>query len=222
MQRTKLSRTRISGLAMALGAIPALPMAIPALSPLGIARANAPDAATLQTMAQAVARGENLTTPHHLQGLILAKRRDFTLIDLRAPDEFAAAHIQGATNIPLPKLLEPAEVVKLRRMPQVIVYSTTTDEAAQGVVLLRLSGVTATALDGGLLAWSHMVAAASTPQTAAIVRALNDCPQPAPAVIPALGSIVPASATSPAAAPTPATTPPAATPPAKPKAKTPI
>jgi rhodanese-related sulfurtransferase len=215
MSRIKPFRTRFSRLAIAFSTIPALPVAVPALAPFGIARANAPDPTTLQTMAQAIARGENLVTAKQLQILILAKRRDFTLIDLRTPSDFAAAHIQGAINIPLTKLLDPAEIVKLRRLPHVVIYSTTTDEAAEGVVLLRLSGVTASALDGGLLAWSHAIAAASTPQTAAIVRVLNDCPEPAPAIIPPLGSIIPASVIAPATAPKSVS-------PAKPKLKAPI
>jgi rhodanese-related sulfurtransferase len=215
MLRIKPSRRRLSQLALAFGTIPALPMAIPALAPFGIARANAPDAATLQTMAQAVARGENLVTAVHLRSLILAQRHDFTLIDLRSPSDFAKAHIQGATNIPLPKLVDASEIVKLRRSPLVIIYSTKTDEAAQGVVLLRLSGVTAVALQGGLVAWSNAIAADATPQTASIVRALNNCPEPAPAIIPALGSVIPASTTAPTPAQAPA-------PAAKPKGKTKI
>ncbi|HQT46728.1 MAG TPA: rhodanese-like domain-containing protein [Acidocella sp.] len=179
---------------------PSLPAAISALNPIGIAQAATPGDASLASLAQMIARGDDLVTPNYLKQRLLAARGDFTLVDIRDPADFAAGHISGAVNIPVAKLLDPAEIVVLRRKPQVIVYSGATDPAAQSAVLLRVAGVPAVALSGGLGAWANgLTQDTSQPQSAAIVRALNDCPELTPAVIPALNAAPPAA--TPAAAP---------------------
>ncbi|WP_297366540.1 rhodanese-like domain-containing protein [Acidocella sp.] len=193
-------KTRLSTL---LRLIPALPMAVAATQPLAAARAATPDQPSLDALAQMVARGDDMVSVDYLKARILAARGDFTLIDIRAPDEFAAGHIQGAVNLTVPELLSPDEVVKLRRLPQVILYGTDSSAAAQAAVLLRLSGVAAMALSGGVQAWASTLQAAPADQ-AAITRALNGCPE-----------TMPGAATSPAVPPLPAA--PAQTTPAKPK-----
>jgi rhodanese-related sulfurtransferase len=201
---------------MAAAMTPSLPAAISALNPIAVAQAATPGDASLASLAQMVARGDDLVTPDYLKQRILAAQGDFTLVDIRDPADFATGHISGAVNVPLAKLLDPSEIVVLRRMPQVIVYSGATDPAAQSAVLLRVAGVPAMALSGGLGAWANgLTQDAGQSQSAAVVRALNDCPDLTPAVIPALGAAPPASAL-PAAAPaaTPAAAP---TPTAKPK-----
>lgn len=195
MAKKKRVNPALPALAAAASAIPLLAPAVSAFSPIDIAFAATRDHAALQAIAQAVARGDDVMTPEHLRALILAKRRDFTLIDIRSPDAYAKGHIAGAESIPLPKLFAEDEIVRLRRLPQVIVYAETTDQEAQAAVLLRVAGVPALALAGGLEAWAHELSAeAKQKRTAATVRALNACPPLAPAVIPAL-------TTGPAAAP---------------------
>lgn len=187
-------------LAAAMSAVPLLAPAASAQSPSEIATATMPAGTALQTIAQSVARGEDMISPQRLQDLVLAKRHDYTLIDVRTPDAFAAAHIDGAVNTPLPKLLANDEVVRLRRMPQVIVYADNTGQAAQAAVMLRMSGVPALALAGGLEAWAkRLEKQAKEPQSAAIVRALNACPAPAQAAIPPLNTAPPSAGNAPAA-----------------------
>ncbi len=190
-------KTRLSTL---LRLIPALPVAVAAVQPLAAARAATPDQPSLDALAQMVARGDDMVSVDYLKARILAARGDFTLIDIRAPDEFAAGHIKGAVNLTVPQLLSPDEVVKLRRMPQVILYGTNSAAAAQAAVLLRLSGVAAMALSGGVRGWASALQAAPADQ-AALTRALTGCPETAP----------------PAAAPVPAPMPAPPPAPAKPK-----
>ncbi|WP_298282231.1 rhodanese-like domain-containing protein, partial [Acidocella sp.] len=159
-------KTRLSTL---LRLIPALPVAVAAVQPLAAARAATPDQPSLDALAQMVARGDDMVSVDYLKARILAARGDFTLIDIRAPDEFAAGHIKGAVNLTVPQLLSPDEVVKLRRMPQVILYGTNSAAAAQAAVLLRLSGVAAMALSGGVQAWASTLQAAP----ASLVRELK-------------------------------------------------
>lgn len=192
MTKPKPRAPTLTMLAVAVGMIAPLPAPVSALSPLAVARAASTDDASLEALAQTVSRHEDQVTPERLQNLILAKRRDYTLVDIRAPEAFAAGHIQGAENIPLPALMAAGKIVKLRRLPQVIVYADTTDQAAQAAVMLRMSGVPALQLAGGLEAWArHLDAQAEQPQSAAIVRALNACPEPAAAVIPPLNTSAP-------------------------------
>lgn len=172
--------------------LPLLLPAVSALVPMDVVWAAAPKGANLQALAQAVVRGDDTITPEHLRALLMAKRKDFTLIDIRSPAAFAAAHIDGATNIPLARLLEESAIVRLRRVPQVVVYGDRTEGEAQAATLLRVAGVPALALAGGLAGWAQKVQAWSgNSDTFQIVRALNDCPSAEPAAIPPLNSVVP-------------------------------
>ncbi len=207
MAKTR-SAKRPAGLAAIVRTIPLLAPAVSALAPAQVALAAMPRDASLQELAQAVARGDDAITPERLRDLIVAHRGDYTLIDIRSPQEFAQGHIQGAQNVPLPKLFDPSEIVRLRRVPQVIVYADTTDREAQATTLLRVAGVPALGLAGGLEAWAHKITAWSADRRSyEIVRALNTCPQAAPATMPALEAAVPAASQPAAAAPSSAATP---------------
>ncbi len=99
----------------------------------------------------------------------------------------------------------------LRRSPQVILYGGTSVEEAEAAVMPRGSGVMARALSGGLAAWGKSVEAmAAKPEQAAVVRALNLCPEVSVVPIQVPGTLRP-----PAAAPAPAATPPATKAPGK-------
>lgn len=75
------------------------------------------------------------------------------LLDVRPPDEFAAAHIPGARNIPcaelealLPSLPAGSDVVAYCRGPYCIY-------AYEAVAMLRRHGIAARRLEGGLPEW---------------------------------------------------------------------
>ncbi len=176
MARTPRHAPLLSLLTAAAAAVPPLPTALAVMAPVGAALAAAPVAST--TLAQAIARGDTQIAPAGVRALIMAQRRDFTLIDIRAPKDFAAGHIRDARNVPISQLAMPQEINRLRRSPQVILYGNATDKAAEAAVMLRASGVMARAMTGGLAAWGQALeAAAARPDQAAMVRALNLCPE---------------------------------------------
>ncbi len=178
MARTPKHAPLLSLLTAAAAAVPPLPTALVVMAPMGAALAAAPGATASTTLAQAIARGDTQIAPAGVRALIMAQRRDFTLIDIRAPKEFAAGHIRDARNVPISQLAMPQEINRLRRSPQVILYGNATDKAAEAAVMLRASGVMARAMTGGLAAWGQALeAAAARPDQAAMVRALNLCPE---------------------------------------------
>ncbi|MFT2093434.1 rhodanese-like domain-containing protein [Acidiphilium sp.] len=178
MARTPKHAPLLSLLTAAAAAVPPLPTALVVMAPMGAALAAAPGATASTTLAQAIARGDTQIAPAGVRALIMAQRRDFTLIDIRAPKEFAAGHIRDARNVPISQLALPQEINRLRRSPQVILYGNATDKAAEAAVMLRASGVMARAMTGGLAAWGQALeAAAARPDQAAMVRALNLCPE---------------------------------------------
>lgn len=86
---------------------------------------------------------------------LLQRTRDglVTVLDVRPPDEFAAAHVPGAVNIPLGELearlaeLDPArEVVAYCRGPWCVL-------SFEAVAALRARGFTARRLEDGLPEW---------------------------------------------------------------------
>ncbi len=213
MASPKNYRTSLSILAVIAAAVPSLPVAISALSPISVARAATTDASSLAALAQMVARGEDSVSPDYVRNRILAAQNDFILVDLRDPTAFAAGHIKSAINVPLATIFDADQVVKLRKVPQVIVYGADTSQAAEAAILLRVAGVPAMGMLGGLEGWTNGLAEQSAGQTASIVRALNNCPDVAPVAIPPLETAAPASNAG-----APASAMPSTAAPAKPKA----
>jgi rhodanese-related sulfurtransferase len=151
----------------------------------------------LQSLAQTIARNADRITAATLNGWIVEDRRDFALIDIRSPGAYQAGHIKGARNVPVPKLLSADELATLRQARTVVLYSNAGDHAAQAVILLRLAGVAAVSLQGGMAYWAEqtMNLPAATggdretldaARQAAIIQALNSCPRVPDAVIPSL------------------------------------
>lgn len=75
------------------------------------------------------------------------------LIDVRTPEEFAQGHIAGAVNMPLDGF-DPAALPATADGVETVLYcrSGRRSEAA-GKLLSEHSGVPATHLEGGILAW---------------------------------------------------------------------
>jgi rhodanese-related sulfurtransferase len=159
------------------------------------ARAADVDLAKLQALGQSIARSENRLTPAALNDMIIKDQHNFTLIDVRSAGDYQAGHIKGAINVPLTKLFTGDELQSLRKATSVVLYSNTTDYAAQAAVLLRTADVRAAVLLGGFDGWAEHTLhpksategeAMSAARRAAVIRALNNCPRLPEATIPPL------------------------------------
>ena len=81
------------------------------------------------------------------------RRSEFHLLDVREQEEWDAGHIEDAQHIPLGELgARLAEVPRERVVVAVCRSGSRSDRAAKG---LRLSGLEAENLDGGVTAWSR-------------------------------------------------------------------
>ncbi|MCP5396298.1 MAG: rhodanese-like domain-containing protein [Sphingomonadaceae bacterium] len=74
-----------------------------------------------------------------------------TLIDVRTPEEFAAGHIAGATNIPLDSF-DPAALPR-EDGKQVVLYCRSGNRSGQAAEKLAAHDGSATHLAGGIVAW---------------------------------------------------------------------
>lgn len=75
------------------------------------------------------------------------------LIDVREPDEFAAAHIPGAINLPRFRLESRIEEAVPDPQARIIVYCGSRGRSTIAATTLREMGWDATVLRGGLQAW---------------------------------------------------------------------
>lgn len=66
--------------------------------------------------------------------------KDWPIIDVRAANDFAAGHIQGAVNVPLADLVNYYKSNNLQNKERVVVTCYTGQSAAWGITLLRLLG----------------------------------------------------------------------------------
>jgi rhodanese-related sulfurtransferase len=173
------------------------------------AHAASVDLTKLQAMGQAISRNENSMTTPALNEMIVKDQHNYTLIDVRSPQDYEVGHIKGAANVPLTKLFSGDEIGKLSRAPTVVLYSNKTTAAAQAAILLRMTDVKAVALIGGYEGWVEQTLhpkatpgskAEGAAKRAALIRALNNCPTLPEASIPPL---LPAATVAPPAAAAP-------------------
>ena len=75
------------------------------------------------------------------------------LLDVREPDEWAAAHVDGALHVPLAQL--PARVAELPRDRPVAALCRRGPRSEQATAFLRAQGVEAYNVDGGMTAWAQ-------------------------------------------------------------------
>ena len=94
---------------------------------------------------------------HELATWLIEGRGDFTLVDVRMPDEYASGAIDEARNIPIAQLTAPESLASLPIDRKVVVYSNGSENAAKAAVMLRLSGINAHLLIGGYNAWHSRI-----------------------------------------------------------------
>lgn len=91
------------------------------------------------------------TTP--AQAVQLINRERATVIDVREPDEFKAAHINGAKNIPLGDLAGAKGLPGNKTLPVVVVCASGVRSAKAASQLKEMGYDKAVSLQGGIAAW---------------------------------------------------------------------
>ncbi|MBW2523875.1 MAG: hypothetical protein JRI23_06865 [Deltaproteobacteria bacterium] len=84
------------------------------------------------------------------------KLEEYTLLDVRQPDEFASGHLPGATSIPLSEL--PQRVGELERDKRLLVYCRSGGRAGNAVAFLHQAGLTEAVNIGGTMQYDGLVA----------------------------------------------------------------
>lgn len=85
---------------------------------------------------------------------LLAERPDLRVVDVRTPGEFAAGHITGSYNVPLPTLAEHQSELQQPGVGPVVLVCKSGRRATAGQTALRTAGlVEVHVLDGGMDAW---------------------------------------------------------------------
>lgn len=79
------------------------------------------------------------------------KKKDFTILDVREPDEFAAGHIPEAINVPLSEFPKATEGLDKSKHYHVICQSG--GRSAMASQQLSQSGYDVTNIMGGMSAW---------------------------------------------------------------------
>jgi rhodanese-related sulfurtransferase/DNA-binding transcriptional ArsR family regulator len=84
------------------------------------------------------------------------KNGEVTLLDVRPPEEFEAAHIPGALSVPLPELAK--RISELPRRREVVAYcrGPYCVLSVEAVKLLRRKGFKAVRLEEGVLDWAAL------------------------------------------------------------------
>jgi rhodanese-related sulfurtransferase/DNA-binding transcriptional ArsR family regulator len=84
------------------------------------------------------------------------KKGEVTVVDVRPPEEYQAAHIRGAVSIPLPQLAK--RLSELPRRREVVAYcrGPYCVLAVEAVKLLRGKGFKAVRLEEGILDWAAL------------------------------------------------------------------
>jgi rhodanese-related sulfurtransferase len=75
------------------------------------------------------------------------------LVDVRLPEEWEAAHIEGAKHIPLDALSSRAG--EIDRSQPVVLYCRSGDRSSRAADALEASGWEVSSMDGGILAWKE-------------------------------------------------------------------
>lgn len=84
----------------------------------------------------------------------LINREKAVVVDVCGPDEFAAGHVTGAKNVPLPDLeAKLAGVVKNKNLPLVLVCASGMRSRRAVAIAKKLGYENARSLTGGMGAW---------------------------------------------------------------------
>lgn len=88
------------------------------------------------------------------EAVMLMSRKQPLILDVRAPDEFARGHLQGARNIPLAQLnAKLGELQKFRDKPVLVVCQSGSRAKAACNMLKNAQFTALHQLQGGIQAW---------------------------------------------------------------------
>ncbi|BAC91353.1 molybdopterin-synthase adenylyltransferase MoeB [Gloeobacter violaceus] len=86
--------------------------------------------------------------------------KDVVVVDVRNPDEFAAARIPGTTLVPLPEIEQGPGIEKVRSLingSELVLHCRSGMRSAKALQILQSVGIEGTNLKGGIHAWSDEV-----------------------------------------------------------------
>lgn len=79
---------------------------------------------------------------------------DYVILDIRPPKQYAAGHIEGAMNIPLPMLVEKLDSVPIDK--KIAVVCSLDTNSAFAVAVLRMHKRNSWIVEGGIYAWEGL------------------------------------------------------------------
>ncbi|MGL5941327.1 MAG: molybdopterin-synthase adenylyltransferase MoeB [Waterburya sp.] len=99
-------------------------------------------------------------TVQELKQLIDSGKDDFILLDVRNPNEYEIAKIDGSVLIPLPELEDGSSIEKVRELVnghRLIAHCKMGGRSAKALNILKEAGIEGTNVKGGITAWSQEV-----------------------------------------------------------------
>jgi sulfur-carrier protein adenylyltransferase/sulfurtransferase len=99
-------------------------------------------------------------TVTELKQLMDSGAKDFVLLDVRNPNEYDIAQIEGSVLVPLPEIEQGAGIEKVKSLvngQRLIVHCKSGMRSAKALAILKDAGVEGTNVKGGILAWSQEI-----------------------------------------------------------------
>jgi rhodanese-related sulfurtransferase len=96
--------------------------------------------------------------------------KDFYVLDVRGADDFAAGHIEGATNIPVWELFWPENLARLPKDRPILVACNSGTSASMSTATLDLMGYDAWQLRYGMGSWQDKTPTAVWSMNAAYLQ----------------------------------------------------
>ena len=88
---------------------------------------------------------------------IMAQNTEFSLVDVREPEEFQAGYIDGALLLPVAKFVDGSALKLLPRDKEIVLYCRSGVRSANCLSIIQNAGfINSTHLLGGILAWNKV------------------------------------------------------------------
>ncbi len=82
------------------------------------------------------------------------KAKNYQIVSVRAPDDYAKGHVKGAINIPWNKIADPENLAKLDPGKKIITYCYTGHTGMIAAMILNLLGYDAVDMKYGMMGWT--------------------------------------------------------------------